>query len=651
MALAAVLLTGCFGRGSARSTPGAALAAFVAAWNQQAWSSMATQVTEAPADFVAVNAAVVIGMDATGVAVTAGPVSVPTPGHATAPITSRYAVPGLGTAIIDSRVALLKIGPLWKVQWTPATIDPVLGSGDRFVRVATPATRAAITGAGGAALVSAGRQVEVGIEGSRVRNRAAVSKLLVKGGATAAEVAAALTTATAHPAWFVPVYTITQADFEDHVRGSALYNVRGTEFESDPNPTAVTPGLTAYVVGSVGPITAQQLQELGPPYVATDTVGQNGLEAQYEKRLAGRAGLDIAIVDAHGHRLTTVATAPPTPGDPVVTTISVPVQKAAEAAIAGTATPAALVAVQASTGAVLAVANNDPTDSGIDYALDSLEAPGSTFKTVTSTALIADRGLTPASPATCPATRTVDGEIFHNDEGEASGAIDLLTAFAQSCNTAFIGLATTDLTSAQLVAAATSYNIGTTPQMGFPAYGGSVPVPPDLAGLASAAIGQGATTVSPLVMAMVAAAIDSGTVRLPRLVVGAADDRAPTHPLDPTVRTDLRTMMAAVVASGTAAGAGLPAGTFAKTGTAEFGSAVPPQTHAWLIGFDQDVAFAVFVDIGVSGGKVAAPLAARFLKALTRAALAFPAPASSSAPSASVPSRPTSPTSSSPSTT
>jgi cell division protein FtsI/penicillin-binding protein 2 len=110
-------------------------------------------------------------------------------------------------------------------------------------------------------------------------------------------------------------------------------------------------------------------------------------------------------------------------------------------------------------------------------------------------------------------------------------------------------------------------------------------------------------------------------------------------------------MMAAVVASGTAAGAGLPAGTFAKTGTAEFGSAVPPQTHAWLIGFDQDVAFAVFVDIGVSGGKVAAPLAARFLKALTRAALAFPAPASSSAPSASVPSRPTSPTSSSPSTT
>jgi hypothetical protein len=625
LALTTVLLTGCLGRSSARSTPGAALSAFVAAWNQQAWSSMAAQVAAPPADFVAVNAAVVIGMDASAVTVTAGPVSVPAPDRATAPITERYTVPGLGTATIRSRVALQKIGPVWRVQWTTATIDPVLTSGDRFVRVATPSRRAGITGAGGAALISTGRQVEVGIEGSRVRNRPGVSKLLLRGGATAAEVAAAFTTATAHPAWFVPVYTITQADFQNHVRGSALYAIRGTEFESDPNPGAVTPGLGAYLVGSVGPITAQQLQELGPPYVATDTVGQNGLEAQYEKRLAGRAGLDIDLEDAHGHRLATVASAPPTPGDPVVTTISVPVQKAAEAAIAATTSPAALVAIQASTGAVLAVANHDPTDSGIDYALDSLEAPGSTFKTVTSTALIADRGLTPASPATCPATRTVDGEIFHNDEGEASGAIDLLTAFAQSCNTAFIGLATTDLTPAQLVAAATSYNIGTTPQMGVPAYGGSVPVPTDLAGLASASIGQGTTTVSPLVMALVAAAIDSGTVRLPRLVVGAADDRAPVHALGPTVRTDLRTMMAAVVASGTAAGEGLPAGTFAKTGTAEFGSAVPPQTHAWLIGFDRDVAFAVFVDVGASGGKVAAPLAAKFLTALAPDALAFPA--------------------------
>jgi cell division protein FtsI/penicillin-binding protein 2 len=90
--------------------------------------------------------------------------------------------------------------------------------------------------------------------------------------------------------------------------------------------------------------------------------------------------------------------------------------------------------------------------------------------------------------------------------------------------------------------------------------------------------------------------------------------------VDPTVDADLKVMMAQVVSSGTAAGQGLPAGTYAKTGTAEFGSATPPQTHAWLIGFDGDVAFAVFVNVGASGGKVAAPLAAKFLDALGAAA-------------------------------
>jgi cell division protein FtsI/penicillin-binding protein 2 len=75
--------------------------------------------------------------------------------------------------------------------------------------------------------------------------------------------------------------------------------------------------------------------------------------------------------------------------------------------------------------------------------------------------------------------------------------------------------------------------------------------------------------------------------------------------------------MASVVRpGGTAAGAGMPAGTFGKTGTAEFGNDNPPQTHAWFIGFRGDLAFAVIVEGGGVGGRVAAPLAAGFLRAL-----------------------------------
>ena len=67
---------------------------------------------------------------------------------------------------------------------------------------------------------------------------------------------------------------------------------------------------------------------------------------------------------------------------------------------------------------------------------------------------------------------------------------------------------------------------------------------------------------------------------------------------------------------GTAAGAGLPAGTFGKTGTAEFGNGNPPPTHAWFIGYRNNLAFAIVVENGGVGGRVAAPLATRFLNAL-----------------------------------
>jgi cell division protein FtsI/penicillin-binding protein 2 len=52
----------------------------------------------------------------------------------------------------------------------------------------------------------------------------------------------------------------------------------------------------------------------------------------------------------------------------------------------------------------------------------------------------------------------------------------------------------------------------------------------------------------------------------------------------------------------------------AKTGTAEYGSEDPPRTHAWMIGFRGDLAFAVVIDDGGAGGADAGPLAKRFLE-------------------------------------
>ena len=64
--------------------------------------------------------------------------------------------------------------------------------------------------------------------------------------------------------------------------------------------------------------------------------------------------------------------------------------------------------------------------------------------------------------------------------------------------------------------------------------------------------------------------------------------------------------------TGTAANVGGPVG--GKTGTAEFGTG--DDTHAWFVGFRGSLAFSVFVQSGGVGGQVAAPIAARVLRAL-----------------------------------
>ena len=344
-------------------------------------------------------------------------------------------------------------------------------------------------------------------------------------------------------------------------------------------------------------------------------MGQTGIEQVDERQLAGRPGGHVRVVTATGGIVATVASFTAQPGSPVRTTIDPTVQADAEAALAGVTKPAALVAIQPSTGDVLASVSL-PDSDGFDNALDGSFPPGSTFKVVTSADLI-EHGSSPSSPAHCPPTITVDGEVFHNFEGETQASLSLEQAFAESCNAAFIGLAAA-LPYPTFTTTAAQFGIGASMAMGLPSFDGKVPTPTSDAAWAATAIGQAGVLVSPLDLATAAAAVGAGSLRLPRLVVGAGDDSTPPHPLDPTVVSDLRTMMAAVVDSptGTAAGAGLPAGTYGKTGTAEFGTANPPQTHAWFIGYRGDIAFAVLVVGGGIGGDVAAPLAAKFLDAV-----------------------------------
>lgn len=605
-------MSACGGGGRSAT---ATVSGFLAAWDRNDGPALTSLVDHPAPGLAGQITAITSDLHASSVARTAGPPTLHgSKGHAV--IETTFTLPGIGRWRETSTLDLIRRSGNWLVEWSPTAVAPQLSAGGRLDLTFDWAPRAAILGAGGAPLTTAQPQVVVGVEGSRVKDPTSLTRILVSAGATAAHVSAALEAAAAHPTYFEPVFTLTEAAYTAlGGQSSALYQAPGTVFQHTSARAAVTPGLAAHLVGVVGPITAEQLGRLGEPYDATSTVGQSGLEAAYEKQLAGTPGGRITAVDSSGRTTATVATFQPVPGRPVTTGIDPSVQRAAEAAMASVPGTAALVAVSVGTGQLLASVSN-PESSPFDAALDGSFPPGSTFKVLTSAALFGT-GLSPGSPASCPPSLSIDGRSFHNAEGDQPVST-IQAAFVESCNTAFVQLASDHLKAADFPAVASQFGLGRPIQMGYPAFAGQVPAPADGAALGATAIGQGGVLVSPLDLADVAADVARGSVVAPKLVGGAPDDESSPVPLPAQTVADLHTMMAAVVASGTAAGTGLPSGTYAKTGTAEYGSGNPLPTDAWLMGWHGDVAFAmVEQDSKGDGGPVDGPVVARFFAGLT----------------------------------
>ncbi|SDH40064.1 NTF2-like N-terminal transpeptidase domain-containing protein [Sinosporangium album] len=295
----------------------------------------------------------------------------------------------------------------------------------------------------------------------------------------------------------------------------------------------------------------------------------------------------------------------------VKTTFDQRVQAAAARALDGVDRPAAIVAVKAGTGEILALADRLGSEHNV---IVSQFPPGSAFKVVTALTLLSS-GLTPDTQVACPATYTIRGHrSFQNDNHIDRGTISLRSAFAHSCNTTMIEQITRLPSRRALYDTAQSAGLGRSLAPGG-ASGrcGQISEPSDADWLGADAIGQGSVRVTPLCMAVLAAAVADGTWRAPRLMPQRVEDipgQPAEVPLPAGPVEGVRSMMRAVVSEGTASSAGLPAGTAGKTGTAE---ADAGPSHAWFMGYKDDLAFAVLVLGGGSGGRVAAPLAARFL--------------------------------------
>ena len=510
------------------------------------------------------------------------------------------------------RIAFRRTEAGWRAEWSPTNVHPALTATTRFHRDQTWQPRAAILAEDGTPLTVDAAVVTVGIEPQRMKTREETfGALQTYLGVDPAAAARAIDAPGVQPDYFVAIVTVPDAQYR--AVKPQIYPVPGLVFRSSNQRVAATPQLAAHVVGTTGPITKEILDQLGPPYDATSRVGRSGLERAYERRLAGTPSMTIQLVDGDGNVKDTLQSFPGTAPAAVRTALDLGTQQRAEAAL-GTTAPAALVAVRPSDGAVRAVVSTPVTEE-FDRALDGSYPPGSTFKVVTGAALLRN-GVTLDTQATCPATITVNGRAFRNFEGETEPTLPFLRAFAISCNTAFIGLAQ-KLPDDALGAAATSFGFGKDLHLGLATRPGSFPAPGDATERAAAAIGQAKVTASPVVMAEVAGTVAAGQWHAPTLVLDPATPTDATiGPLEPAVVDALRRAMRQVVIDGTGTAAGIAGQTIAgKTGTAEFGNDTPPKTHAWFIGFRDDLAFAVVVEGGGVGGRVAAPIAHTFLAA------------------------------------
>ena len=329
-----------------------------------------------------------------------------------------------------------------------------------------------------------------------------------------------------------------------------------------------------------------------------------------------QAGLDVQIEGKSGQALAGSQAILVSPGNypTVSTTISSSVEAAARSAVKQHK-QSSMVVIQPSTGHILAIANNAGFN---DFALTAKVAPGSTMKTITSTALFNAGLVTPSTGVSCPAAYTVTGITYHNDQGESESAgTPFSNDFAQSCNNAFTQwwphlygkLAST---------ASTYYGLNQQWDIGVGGASASYFNAPKTASgseLAQEAFGEGSLTASPLAMASVAATISSGKFKQPVLTLRAKQS-VTAKALPSTTDKYLKEIMRDVVTEGTGAGLGLGAGVYAKTGTADISG--QDQPNSWMVAFEpsKDIAVAALVVNAGYGASFAGPEVASLLKGL-----------------------------------
>ncbi len=407
--------------------------------------------------------------------------------------------------------------------------------------------------------------------------------------------------------------------------------------------------LAAHAIGYVGRDRPEATEgDESANFVDFEMRGRCGLEDRYDSFLRGASGVLCMTVDARGFSTREWTQIEPQKGPDLVLSLDVALQKEAQKQLEGC--KGALVALDPRDGAVLAMASapdfdlndfvpvlkqelwrrlsTDPEKPLLCRATAGTYAPGSTFKPVTALAGL-DAGLGALTQYECTGSYTVGGMRIRCTRMWGHGELDLAHALRESCNPYFCDFAVRAGSNA-VIRAAREFGLGAKTGIDFPAEAAGV-VPDDEwkrehwrekwypGDLPQMAIGQGMLLATPLQMARIAAAIGVGYLVTPHLRASEPVERRPL-PFSKEHLAAVRRGMELVVDGGTGrrAGEGVGVKVAGKTGTAEVGSLANRRKNTWFIAYapaaKPEIAIAVVVERGESGGSTAAPKANALLR-------------------------------------
>ncbi len=610
---AVVLLAALVGVGLARPgvpSPEPTVSQFLLAWESQHYLQAGEMTTGPPKTAAAALARAYERLDASNLTLSIHSIS-QRGKTATAQFDASIDLGGTGLSWSYQGGFTLQDGAAgWRVVWSPSVIVPGMTGKEQLAVFSEFYPRSQLLDSAGRPLGVLSKVYEVGVVPDMLTDPTRTASLLSAVTQIPEDQIQGQIEQTLQ-AHFLELITYTPAEYAE-LRAS-LATVPGLQVRERTERLFLS--IAPDVVGTVGTETANVLRTEGVEYRPGTTVGLSGLQQTFQRQLTGTPRTEV-VLQQSGQAAVELHTWPGSQGTPVRTTLSSAVQVAADKALSGLPTSAAIVAVQPGTGKILAVASNAPSGWPALNPLSGAYQPGPSFTIVSSAAILSTGRLAPSNPVPCPISNTVGQQTFTNDPPEPylGSAPSFRTDFAHACATAFVGGLSLHMSTAGLAKASQEFGIGGWELPVSGSFAGQIGTPAGQGALAADMIGIGDVRVSPLDMALVASVVDSGHWQAPSLVSGLIDPSSVTRaPMSSVVLDSLRGLMRAAMSTSSNSVADVGGDVYGQAGRAPFG---PHHLHInWFVGYKGNIAFAV-VQLGSSVSDSAAPLAGSFLRNL-----------------------------------